>query len=265
MHPVLLHIGEIEIHSYGVAGALGFLVGCFIVLRRSAQLGLVKERVADVIFWASIAALVGARALFVWQFPEEFDGWRDWVNIRSGGLVFYGAMVVGLPVAAAVMWRYSLPFFKLMDVFATALPLSHAISRVGCFFAGCCYGVPTDRPWGVTFTNELAAAPKGIPLHPTQLYEVGYLVAIFAVTTWFYGRKRFDGQVMLLYLGLYPLFRSANELLRGDERGWFLEPVLGQTLSSAQAISIGVALAAFTVFLAVPLLRRKTPEPTPTA
>lgn len=265
MHPVLLHVGPIEIHSYGVAGALGFLVVCFVALRRSHQLGLVKERVADVIFWTSLAGLVGSRALFVWQFPEEFDGWRDWVNIRTGGLVFYGALVVGLPVAAGLMWRYSLPFFKLMDVFATALPIGHAISRVGCFFAGCCYGAPTELPWGVTFTDELSVAPKGIPLHPTQLYEVVYLVGIAAVCAWFYGRKRFDGQVMLLYLTLYPLFRSANEVLRGDERGWFLEPVLGRTLSSAQAISIVVALAAFTVFLAVPLMRRRTPEPKPAA
>ena len=136
-----------------------------------------------------------------------------------------------------------------MDITATALPIGHAMSRIGCFLAGCCYGVPTDLPWGVTFINPMVDAPVGVPLHPTQLYAVAYLLAIGGAVNWFYSRRRFDGQVMLLYLVLYSVARSVNEVVRGDaERGWVLESLLGQTISFSQGLSLVVAMAAIAVF-----------------
>jgi phosphatidylglycerol:prolipoprotein diacylglycerol transferase len=252
MHPVLFTLAGTPVHSYGVMGAIGFLVVCFVALRRSFLMGLEKERVADVIFWTAIAGLVGSRALFVAQHPDLLPTWQDWVNIRAGGLVFYGALVTGLPVAGLLMWRYKLPFFALMDIFGTALPLGHAISRIGCFLAGCCYGKPTDGPLGVVYTDALTVAPRDVHLHPTQLYEAGALVLIWAATSWWYSRKRFDGQVMLLYLTLYAAARTTLELWRGDpERGFVWNAPWG-LVSTSQAISAGVFVAALAVFLLVP-------------
>lgn len=264
MYPILFNVGNVAVHSYGVLGAVGFLVVCFVALRRAARLGLDKEKVADVIFWTAIAAVAGSRVFYIAQNPEQFGSMWDLVNIRTGGLVFYGALVPGLLVAAALMRRHKLPFFPLMDAFATGLPLGHAISRVGCVLAGCCYGEPTDLPWAITFTDPMAQAPRGIPLHPTQIYEVAYLLAIFGVVNYFYARKRFDGQVMLLYLTLYASARTLNEFLRGDAtRGWFLEAWLGQVLSFSQGVSLVVAAAALIVFFVG--ARRAAAPPGPAA
>jgi phosphatidylglycerol:prolipoprotein diacylglycerol transferase len=152
-------------------------------------------------------------------------------------------------------------FFKVTDIFATALPLGHAISRLGCLFAGCCYGKPTALPWGVVYTDPLAPGPKDVPLHPTQLYEVGYLTLIFVVVNWLYPRRRFDGQVALAYLALYAFFRPLNEFLRDDAtRGYFFEGVFGRTLTVSQGLSLVLAVAAPVVFIVVArvLAKRRT-------
>src|SRR5678815_3767384 len=151
-----------------------------------------------------------------------------------------------------------MPLFALADIFATALPLGHAIARVGCLMAGCCFGKPTSLPWGVTYSDPLTPAPHGVPLHPTQVYEALYLLVIFGVCNWFYPRRRFDGQVMALYLLMYAAFRTLNEFLRGDgTRGWVLESLLGPTISTSQGLSVLVAVIALVVFVVQPSPNRK--------
>jgi phosphatidylglycerol:prolipoprotein diacylglycerol transferase len=258
MHPVLFSLGGIAVHGYGVAGAVGFVILCFIALRRGSDLGIQRERIADLIFWTSVFALVGARGLFIWQNPGQFSTAWDLINLRRGGLVFYGAMFSGLPAGALLCLYYRLPLFKLVDVFSTALPLAHGISRLGCLFAGCCWGRPTDLPWGVTYSDPIAPGPHGIPVHPTQLYEALYLFAVTAFCAWLYPRKRFDGQVAVAYLGLYAIFRPINEVFRDDpERGWFLEPLIGQVMTLSQGLSIIVALT--TIALSIAMVARPRP------
>jgi phosphatidylglycerol:prolipoprotein diacylglycerol transferase len=250
MHPVLFRVGDFAIHSYGAMGAIGFLAVVFGALRRAEALGWSRDRVVDVMFWSALAGIVGARGLYLLTNPDQFHSLGDAINVRTGGLVFYGAMLTGFPVAAWLIRRAKLPYFALMDVFSTVLPLGHAISRVGCLFAGCCFGKPTDLPWGVTYTDPLAMAPHDVALHPTQVYESAYLLVIFAIVNEFYPNRKFDGQVTLLYLTLYPLFRTLNEFLRYDAtRGWFMEGTFGPTISTSQAISVLIAGVACGVFL----------------
>ena len=252
MYPVLLEIGDFQLHSYGALGAVGFLVLVFIAMGRARRFGLNGDAVVDVIFWGALAGLVGARGAYVIQNPAQFETFLDIVNIRGGGLVFYGALIIGMPVGSMIMLRKKLPFFALMDMFACAFPFGHVLTRTGCFLAGCCYGDPTDVPWAVSFTDPMSAIHDGIARHPTQLYEVGYLLAIGLLLNWFYSRKRFHGQVMLGYLVLYATLRSINEIFRGDiTRGYFLESVLGQTLSFSQGISLGVAVVAGILFFVI--------------
>ncbi|MBX2796955.1 MAG: prolipoprotein diacylglyceryl transferase [Myxococcales bacterium] len=250
MHPILFDIGGLSIHTYGAMGALAFLVGCSIVLWRCQRLGLDLNPVADVIFWMAVTGLLGSRVLFVLQHPELYDSLWQVLDLRDGGLVFYGSFVVGIPVGFGLMRRAGLPAFAVWDTFGTAFPLSHAISRVGCYAAGCCWGLPTDQAWGVTFPEGTQLAPAGIALHPVQLYEATALLAIAVVTNLFYRYRRFDGQVFLLYLLLYAGVRSVTEVFRGDvSRGFFLPEVLGETLSYSQGMSGVLALVALTVFL----------------
>lgn len=240
MHPVLLNIGGFELHSYGAIGSIAFLVLAWYVLRQASAAGWDREALVDVIFWGAMAGIVGARALFVLQNYAQLDGPMSWIDIRQGGMVFYGAPLVGLPVAFAVLVRKKLPFWQVMDVIAVALPLAHGMSRVGCFFAGCCFGTHSDLPWSVVFP-EGGAAPHGVSLHPTQLYEATGLMMLSAFLSRKLHRPHFNGQVFLLYLGLYGVLRITTELVRGDvERGFLFESVLGETLSTSQGISLGM-------------------------
>lgn len=249
MHPIAFQFGETAIHSYGVMGALGFIVGCAVVLTRGRAEGLERERLADVIFWTSVSALVGARLLFLLQNPSHAESLFDVVNLRKGGLVFYGSLIAGIPTASVLLLKYKLPFFKTWDILATALPLSHAFSRVGCLLAGCCYGLPTDVPWAITFHADQSAAPQDVPLHPTQLYEAGMLLGIAAICNLYFSRRRADGQVTLLYLVLYAIGRSIVEEFRGDADRGFL---LGGLLTVSQGLSLVLATVAVVLFALVP-------------
>ena len=250
MHPIAFELpGGFEIHSYGVMGAVAFLVGCAIVLLRARQQGFDLNRVSDVIFWMAIGSLLGSRLVFVLQHPEIVESVGDFFDLRKGGLVFYGSFVVGIPLGFLLMARAKLPAFALFDIFATAAPLAHGISRVGCYLAGCCWGLPSDGPFAVTYPDHAPIAPGGVPVHPVQLYEAFALAGIAGITNLFYARRRFDGQVFMLYLLLYAVLRSITETYRGDiSRGFFLPELLGETLSFSQGMSILVAIAAIAVF-----------------
>jgi phosphatidylglycerol:prolipoprotein diacylglycerol transferase len=249
MHPILFHLGDYPIHSYGFLGGLGFLLVATMALIRGRALGLVPDRLADLMIGTGFSALVGARALFLWQNPEAWQGPYSLVDLRSGGLVFYGGLLTGLPVAAVLLRRFGLPAFATWDLFATGLPLGHALTRVGCHLAGCCWGAPTDLPWAVRYSDPLAAAPLGQALHPVQLLEAGWLLALGLACNLRYPHRRWDGEVTLWWLGGYAAGRFALESLRGDEaRGLFLPQWLGDTLSFSQGVSLLLGAGAVAVF-----------------
>ena len=116
---------------------------------------------------------------------------------------------------------------------------------MGCFFAGCCYGLPTEMPWGVTFTDaESQVKPLHTALHPTQLYESFFLLSILGFLLLFKKHQRFQGQLFMIYLMLYAVGRGVIEIFRGDlRRGFIIEDVL----SHSQFISIVIiAIALWT-------------------
>jgi phosphatidylglycerol:prolipoprotein diacylglycerol transferase len=229
---------------------MGFLMVAALSIYRGKQEGIDPEHITDLLFWASLTALVGSRAVYVMQNPEHFDTWTQWFNLRTGGLVFYGAMLAGLPAGTYMMKHHKIPFYKMWDILGAAFPIAHAVSRIGCFAAGCCYGRHSDGPLAVIFTNPMSVAPLNTPLHPVQLYEASWLLITGLTVNLFYSRKGFNGQVMLLYLCMYTAGRSAIETFRGDEaRGLFLESVFGDTLSYSQGVSMILAMLAFAVFL----------------
>jgi len=132
---------------------------------------------------------------------------------------------------------------RTVDAFGPGLALGHAIGRVGCFAAGCCYGKPTHHFWGVTFSNPLAQAwvgtPLGIPLEPTQLFEAAVELVNFFILMWLLRHRKFDGQVFGAYLFLYGVARYFLEFLRDDPgRG----SVFGGIMTGTQLIAIGLVL-----------------------
>lgn len=249
MHPVLFEINGFAIHTYGAMGAIGFLFVAITALYRTRVMGLKSERTADLIFWSAVVGLIGSRLVFVVQNPGAFESVWQWANLRTGGLVFYGALLFGAPMASLLLYWFKFPFFATWDVFAAAFPVAHGFARLGCFGAGCCYGAPSDGPLAVVFTHPQSAAPLHMGLHPTQLYEAGFLFALGIVLNVLYGRKGWHGQIMLLYLVSYAIGRAVIEMFRGDaSRGYFLQQVFGTALSYSQGISLLIAAVGIVVF-----------------
>lgn len=247
MYPVLFTIpilGGLKLHAYGLLVALGFLAGLFWVGREARRLGEPANKLMDLSFYIILAAIVGSRLFYVFSEGQEF--WNhplDFFKIWEGGLVFYGGLIGAVLVSVWFLRKHRLNFWKVADIFMPGVALGHAIGRVGCFAAGCCYGkaAPEGLNWAVTFPeNPDNLAPAGIPLYPTQLMEAGGELVIFLILVLFRKKKKFDGQVLLLYLILYSILRGLLEIFRGDLARGF---VYDHTLSVAQLISGLMVLA----------------------
>lgn len=243
MHPLLLKIGPIPIHTYGFLIAIGFILGMNIAKRLAVRAKLDPERVIDLSFWCLVMGFVGCRILFVITQPEQYL--RDPLSIFKvweGGLVFYGGPLLALPFGIWYTRKFKMGYWNTADCIIPGLVLGHMFGRFGCLGAGCCYGRPTELPWGVRLNSELVDAHyRGIPLHPTQLYEAFGLFVLFLGLLWVFKRRKFEGQVTFTYLMAYPIIRSIVEIYRGDViRGFVIDGVI----STSQFISILVFLAA---------------------
>ncbi|MEK6707032.1 MAG: prolipoprotein diacylglyceryl transferase [Bdellovibrionota bacterium] len=248
MHPLLIKIGPIPIHTYGVLIAIGFLAGIFTARKLAARSGLNVDRFLDFSFWALLIGLIGARALFVITRIESFL--LDPVSIFKvweGGLVFFGGLLAVVPFAWWYFKKYKLPFWKTADVALPGLVIGHFFGRLGCLAAGCCYGKPTGSSFGIRLYSDLVeSAYHGITLHPTQLYEAGALLVLFVGMMSVFKRKKFDGQVALTYFLIYPVIRSVIEVFRGDLiRGFVIDNVV----STSQFISALVFVAALVILV----------------
>lgn len=241
MFPVLIRIGPLTIHTYGFMIASAFLLGLWLALRQAAKEGLPKEKITDIGFYALFSGIVGARIFFIaTNWPHFSDHPVDMIKIWEGGLVFYGGVIFALP---AVLWyakRQRLSLWQTIDVWAPSIAVGHALGRLGCFSAGCCYGKPTDLPWAVTFSNPESLAILSVPLHPTQLYEAGAELLNFAILLFIRRKKTFHGQVFWMYVLNYSIIRALVELFRGDiERGFVMPGI-----STSQGISIVMFITA---------------------
>jgi len=219
------NFGPITVYTYGVLLAAAYLLGLKLAMVRAKARGLDDARVLDLGIYIIISALIGAKLLLLITDYRSFArDPRELLTLARAGGVFYGGLIVAVSVALWYIRRVGLPLWTTCDVFAPGIALGHVVGRFGCFFAGCCFGRPTTRPWGITFTDPFAAAnvgtPLGVPLHPTQLYEAGaeLLILFLLLATERKGRP-FAGRTFWLYMLLYAISRFIIEFFRGDERG----------------------------------------------
>jgi phosphatidylglycerol:prolipoprotein diacylglycerol transferase len=259
MYPRLLELGPITVYTYGVLLAAAYLLGLKLAMNRARTRGLDANRVLDLGIYIIISALIGAKLLLlVTDFRTFSSNPRELLTLARSGGVFYGGLIVAVSVALIYIRRIGLPLWTTCDVFAPGIALGHVVGRLGCLFAGCCFGRETTVPWAITFRDPFAAAnvgtPLNIPLHPTQIYEAGaeLLILLLLLGTEKKGRP-YPGRTFWLYMLLYAISRFVIEFYRGDERG-----MVGM-LSTSQFIS--VLLAPLAVIMLVVLSRAVSPEP----
>jgi len=263
--PKLVEIGKFYIPTYGVLVALGFLLGLWITVRLARRSGLNPDLITNLAVYVALAGLLGAKLLMIWF---------DWPDVQIFSLsflqaagVFQGGLVLAVIVAFLYVKRSGLPFLKTADTFAPGIAAGHAIGRLGCFAAGCCWGKETKLPWAVTFHNPQAWALTGVPLetplHPSQIYEFGAEAMLFGFLYWRFQKAHEPGKIIGLYLVISSIARFLIEFTRFHEQAL----PFGLPLSITQWIAIGVALAG--ALLLVPrrsaLLKQSKPSGLATA
>ncbi len=259
MYPRLFELGPVTVYTYGLLLAAAYLLGLQLARVRAQRRGLDGNRVLDLGIYIIISALIGAKLLLLVTDWSSFKADpRELLTLARSGGVFYGGLILAVIVALWYIRRAGLPLWTTCDVFAPGIALGHVVGRFGCLFAGCCYGKPTTKPWGITFTDPFAASnvgtPLGVPLHPTQLYEAGAEFIILMILLWSERKGRpFAGRTFWLYMLLYAISRFIIEFYRGDDRG-----TVG-IFSTSQFISI--LLAPLAIVMLVWLSRSAEPEP----
>lgn len=244
-------IGDFVIHGYPAMLALAFLVctlGASYESQRQNPPFFIPPRAG---VWAFLGALFGAKVFWILQYASWQDLWRAY-RIWESGLVFYGGLIGGA-IAVVVYFRaVKVPLWRGLDVAAPYVALGEAITRIGCFLNGCCWGDVCSLPWGVTFPKHSLAhqqqmmdgivpmtSEAPLPVHPTQLYMTVGLVAAFALMKWTLGRFRI-GTAMSLYLVTYGIVRFTVEIFRGDSARSVAGMTVSQTISLVLFL-VGVA------------------------
>lgn len=173
MHPELFRVGSVPVRTFGVLVVVGLVLAWWLSYKRARRFGVNPEGLASLGSWMVILGIIGARGFYVAQYWDAYRGnWAHVLNIREGGLTSFGGFLFGL-IGLAIWARLSrTPLIPLLDLIAAPALIAIAIGRVGCFFNGCCYGGPTDLPWGVRFPEVVFSA------HPAQLYAAFMHLAV---------------------------------------------------------------------------------------
>jgi phosphatidylglycerol:prolipoprotein diacylglycerol transferase len=256
--PILFRIFDWPLPSYAVMMVLGYLVALAVLFKlapkSNPQTSLDRPQVWDLFIVMVISSVIGSKVghvLFeapghkgeagnpinsVWELLLEDP--LHWARLGEPGYVWYGGMIGALLVAIYYFRRRPhLNAWLYSDAFAPAIMAGAAIGRVGCFLAGCCYGVESDVAWAVHFPHV-----EGGARHPTQLYDTTIAAALGVFLLWRFGRRRFDGENIALLLMTYPVLRAITEIFRGDpERGAF-GPLSTSQLLSIPLFVIGVVM-----------------------
>jgi phosphatidylglycerol:prolipoprotein diacylglycerol transferase len=221
MHPILVKLGPVAIHTYGFMMALGVAFGLWFLYVQAKKQKLDAPRLLDAAFYILIVSIIGAKlVLLVGNFGYYTSSPRELFSLARSGGVFQGGLAFGVIFGFWYFWRHKIPAWKVADIIGPALALGHGFGRIGCFMAGCCYGSACKLPWGVIFTSsyshELTGVPLGVERHPVQLYESALNFLNFLVLFLILRKKKFDGQVMSFYIMNYSVIRFFTEYFRGD-------------------------------------------------
>lgn len=233
--------------TYGLLVSLGVLIGLWISVRNAQKQGIDPDNAWNLGIIVVMCGIIGAKILYIindWSHYSAYPGDIFSLNTLQAGGVFSGGLIGAFAAAAWYVRKHRMPALATCDAFAPGLALGHAIGRIGCFAAGCCFGKPTSHFWGVVFTNPIANlnsyTPLGVPLEPTQLFESAVELVNFFILAWMLKRKKFDGQIMGSYFFLYGVARFFLEYLRDDPgRG----EVFGGIITGTQLVALCLIIA----------------------
>jgi len=236
MHPLIFKIGPITIYSYGVMVASAFLVSTILCFKEAEKLRINKDVIVDLAFLIMVFGILGARGFYVLLNLKEYLNFPlEVIKIYKGGLVLYGGILGGVLSCLIYLKRKRLPTLKIADLIFPYVALGQSMGRMGCFLNGCCYGKLSK--FGLYFPVHRAI------LLPTQLYSSLGDLLICLILRSIYKKRKFDGQIFLLYFILYPLKRFLIEFLRADTKNLIFN------LTFFQILSLIILITSTTIYL----------------
>lgn len=209
MDPVAFELFGIQVRWYGIIISFGLLMATLVAMREAKRIGIKEENILDLLIVAVPSAIIGARiyyVIFTWDYYK--GDFMKMINTREGGLAIHGALIASIIAGIVFCKVKKINFWKLADLAGPSIILGQAIGRWGNYANREAHGGPTNLPWGIII--------EGQKVHPTFLYESLWDFAVFLFLLWYRKRKKVDGEVFLLYLGLYSVGRFFVEGLRTD-------------------------------------------------
>jgi phosphatidylglycerol:prolipoprotein diacylglycerol transferase len=236
--PIAFSIGGLTVRWYGIMVALAVVAVLVISMLEARRKGISEDLMYNLFVWGMVGGLVLSRLVHVVDRLVLHPG--EPIDIFSfAGLGLWGA-VLGAPLGAFLYTRAKhIPWpdmARVGDAVALGAPIGQAIGRVGCFINGCCHGAISDAPWAVVYDNPNSfCSLPGVPVHPTQLYLLGWNLVVFAVVFWLRKKPKPDGASFLVYLALY----AVGDLII---RFWRINEVYFLGLQQGQLISLGILI-----------------------
>jgi len=211
----LFSIGPVTIYGYGLMIAIGFCSAYLSCEFRAKKQKLDPELLFGILLCSIVGGLVGAKVLYwITRWKDILENPKMLLDIANG-FVVYGGIIGGVLMAAWYVVKKKAPFWRYFDLVLPSVALAQGFGRIGCFLAGCCYGIETSCPIGITFHNS-QYAPNGVSLLPTQLISSGLNFLNFAVLVLLTKHRKGDGQIGALYFIFYSVGRFVMEYFRGD-------------------------------------------------
>lgn len=256
---VAFSIGDLPVYWYGILIALGFILAILYVSRRAKEFGVDADRMLDVILGGAIGGIVGARAYYViLQWDYYGQNLSQIFNTRSGGMAIYGGLIGGVLIGLLMCKIRRVKFMPALDLVVGGFLIGQGIGRWGNFVNIEAFGANTSLPWGMSSSvitdyltqheAELEAIGMDIdpnmPVHPTFLYESLWCLLGFAFIAWYTRRRKFDGELTLLYMMWYGAGRAVIEGLRTDSL-----MIPGTSLRASQVLAAAMAVVAAIIWI----------------
>lgn len=224
-NPIAFTIFGLDIMWYGIIIAIAMIIAVTVMYFRAEMHGIPKEKILDFVLICIPVGVIGARFYYVIFNWDYYAGdFLKMINTRNGGMAIHGGLIFGIATAAilCVIWNYR-PL-NVLDLAVPALAIAQSIGRWGNYFNQEAFGGPTDLPWAIII--------DGVKVHPTFLYESIWCFLLFFLLIFIDNRRKFEGQIFLLYGILYSAERFFVEALRTDSL------MLGSFFKQAQIISL---------------------------
>lgn len=236
---IVYKMGHFRVNAYGAMLIIGFFVGIISAVQLGKRRGIPAQKIYDLAIIILLAAIIGARLLYLLITDDAgpFFDLNEVLQSGLGGLSFHGGLIAGLLTAIIYCWRTKISFWRLADTMAPSVAIGYAITRIGCFLNGCCYGRHTDIPWAVSFPANSASGSVN-HVHPTQLYASFIMFVAFLLLLWLArgDSLRRAGRIFMVYLMLAGLERVVMEIFRQPD------PNYSSLITPAQWFSLAIIL-----------------------